>query len=104
MQKALTFRFSLEMAAAKSHRFVVKVYGDTALSETTCGSSFGRFKDANLNLSDKKHKSRPRKANDLQALLDEDDSQLQTKPLNQIDLAERAIFMRFQAVGKLQNV
>ena len=53
-------------------------YGDNrmALSETTCRDWFRRFNDDNFDLSDKKRENRPRKVEDcqLQALLDEDDT------------------------------
>jgi len=58
---------------------LVEAYGDNTLSETTCRDWFRRFKDDNFGLSDKKRENRPRKVEDcqLQALLDEDDTQSQ---------------------------
>ena len=49
------------------------------LSETTCRDWLRRFKDGHFNLSDKKREYRSRKVEDheLQALLDEDDTQTQ---------------------------
>ena len=78
MREALLFCFNLKKSAAESHRMLV-AYGDNALSETTCRDWFRRFIDDNFDLSDKKHENRPSKVEDcqLQALLDEDDTQSQ---------------------------
>ena len=74
MREALLFCFNLKKSAAESHRMLVEIYGDNALSETTCRDWFRRFNDDNFDLSDKKCENRPRKVEDcqLQALLDED--------------------------------
>ena len=58
----------------------MEAYDDNALSETTYRNWFRRFNDDNFDLSDKKRKNRPRKVGEdceLQALLDEDDTQSQ---------------------------
>ena len=77
MREALLF--CLKKSAAESHRMLVEIYGDNALSETTCRDWFRRFNDDNFELSDKKRENRPRKVEDcqLQAFLDEDDTQSQ---------------------------
>jgi len=72
MREALLFcfkKFCLKKSAAESHRMLLKVYGDNALSETTCRDWFRQFND---DLSDKKHEDCQ-----LQALLNEDDTQSQ---------------------------
>ena len=78
MRQALLFCFNLKKSAAESQRMLVEAYSDNFLSETTCRDWFRRFND-NFDLSDKKRENRPRKVKDcqLQALLDEDDTQLQ---------------------------
>jgi len=108
MQEALLFCFNLKKSAAESHRMLVEVYGGNALSETTCRDWFRRFNDDNFDLSDKRDKkreNRPRKIEDcqLQALLDEDDTQSQKMLAEQLGVSQAAISMRLHAMGKVQK-
>jgi len=73
---------------------LLKVYGDNALSETTCRDWFRQFND---DLSDKKHEDCQ-----LQALLDEDDTQSQKILAEQLDVSQAA--MRLHAMGKVQEI
>ena len=45
LQEVLIFFFHSKKTAAKAHRELQKVYGDAALSSTTCCNWFHRFKD-----------------------------------------------------------
>jgi len=105
MQKTLLFCFNLKKSAAESHR-IVKAYGDNALSETTCRDWLRRFNDDNFDLSDKKHENRLRKVEDcqLQALLDEDDTQSQKMLAEQLGVSQAAISMRLHTMGKIQKI
>jgi len=80
--------------------------GDNALSETTCRDWFRRFNDDNFDLNDKKRENRPRKVKDcqLQALLDEDDTQSQKMLAEQLGVSQAAISMRIYAMEKVQNI
>ena len=95
MREALLFCFNLKKSAAESHRILVKAC-DNALSETMCRDWFRRFNDDNFNLSDKKRENRPRKIEDcqLQALLNEDDTQSQKMFAEQLGVSQVAISMR----------
>ena len=44
MREVLIFFFHSKKTAAEAHRELQKVYGDAALSETTCRDWFRRFK------------------------------------------------------------
>ena len=79
MREALLFCFNLKKSATESHRMLVEAYDDNALLETTCRDWFRQFNDDNFDLSDKKRENWPRKVENcqLQALLDEDDTQSQ---------------------------
>ena len=57
-------------------------------------------------LSDKKRENRPRKVEDyqLQALLDEDDTQSQEMLAEQLSISQAAISMRLHAMGKVQKI
>jgi len=104
MRKALLF--NLEKSAAESHRMLAEAYGENALSETTCKDWFRRFNDDNFDLSDKKRENRPRKVEDcqLQALLDEDDTQSQKMLAEQLGVSRAAISMRLHAMRKIQKI
>ena len=73
------------------------------LSETICRDWFRRFKDGHFNLSDKKRENRPRKVEDheLQALLDEDDTQSQKMLDEQSTVTQPPISMRLRAMGRV---
>ena len=43
-----------------SHREIQKVYGDAALSETTCRDWFRRFKDGDFDVDDNPREGRPK--------------------------------------------
>ena len=77
-----------------------------ALSETTSRDWFRRFNDDNFSLSNKKRKNRSRKVEDcqLQALLDEDDTQLQKMLAEQLGVSQVVISMRLHAMGKVQKI
>ena len=70
--------------------------------KTACRDWFRRFKDGHFNLSDKKCENCPRKVEDheLQALLDEDDTQTQKMLAEQSGATQPPISMRLNAMGK----
>ena len=71
----------MKKSAAESHRILVEVYGDHALSERTCQKWFARFKSGDFDLEDQERAGCPKKFEDaeLEALLDEDPCQTQEK-------------------------
>jgi len=85
---------------------LVEAYGDNALSETTCRDWYRRFNDDNFDLNDKKRENRPKKIEDcqLQALLDEDDTQSQKMLAEQLGVSQAAISMWLHAMGKVQKI
>ena len=56
----LIFFFHSKQAAAEAHRELQKVYGDAALSETTCRDWFRRFKDGDFDVHDHPCEGRPK--------------------------------------------
>ncbi|KAG5318649.1 MOS1T transposase, partial [Pseudoatta argentina] len=65
--------FIQKESAAEAHRILVQTYGDNALSDTTCGDWFRRFKNNDFQLEDKERSGAPKKFQDkeLEQLLDE---------------------------------
>ena len=79
LREVLIFFFHLKKTAAEAHREHQKVYGDAALSETTCCDWFRRVKGGDFDVDDRPREGRPKTFEDskLKALLDEDPCQTQ---------------------------
>ena len=60
LRKVLIFFFHSKKTAAEAYRELQKVYGDAALSETTCRDRFRRFKDGDFAVDDGPHQGRPK--------------------------------------------
>ena len=56
-QKVLIFSF---ICFIEAHRDLRKLYGDAALSETTCSDWFRRLKDGDFNVDDRRREGRPK--------------------------------------------
>jgi len=65
--------------AVESYQLLVKAYGETALSETTCRDWFRHFKSGDFYMENEEHAGRSKLVEDaeLEALLDEDPYQTQ---------------------------
>jgi len=74
---ALIFCFYFKKTAAESYRLLGEAYDEHAPSQKTYKRWFQRFKIGDFDVEDKEHGKPPKKYEDveLQALLDEDDSQ-----------------------------
>ena len=81
LRKVLIFFFHSKKTATEAYRELQKVYGDAALSETTCRNCFRRFKDGDFAVDDRPREGRPKTFEDaeLEALLDEDPCQMQVE-------------------------
>ena len=60
LQEVLIFFFYSKKTAVEAHRELQKVYGDAALSETTCRDWFRRFKDCDFDVDDHTREGRPK--------------------------------------------
>ena len=60
LREVLIFFFHSKKTAAEAHRELQKVYGDAALSETTCRDWFRRFKDGDFDVDDRPREGRPK--------------------------------------------
>ena len=74
LQEVLIFFFHSKKTAAEAHQELQKVYGDAAISKTTCHYWFRRMKDGDFDVNDRPREGRTKTFEDaeLQALLDED--------------------------------
>ena len=53
LREVLIFFFHSKKTAAEAHRELQKVYGDAALSKTTCRDWFRRFKGGDFDVDDR---------------------------------------------------
>ena len=81
---ALIFCFHLKKTAAESYRLLGEAYGEHAPSQKKCERWFQPFKMGIFDVADKEHGKLSKKYEDveLQALLNEDDSQIQNNSQN----------------------
>jgi len=75
----LIFCFNWKKSAAEAHRMLVEVYSDTAPTDKSCREWFRRFKDGDFSVEEKPRSGQSKKFEDkeLEALLEEDQSQTQ---------------------------
>jgi len=85
---------------------LVEAYGDHALGKSQCYEWFKRFKSGNFDVEDEERGRPPKKFEDheLQALLDEDDTQTQQQLADQLNVTREAVSKRLKAMGKIQKV
>ena len=68
LQEVLIFFFHLKKTVAEAHRELQKVYGDVALSKTTCRDYFIRFKDGDFDVADRPREGRPKTFEDVDVI------------------------------------
>ena len=86
-------------SADEAHRMLVKVYGDTSIDKL-CREWFRRFKDGDFSVEDKPRSGQPKKFEDkeLEALLEEDQSQMQKELAESLGVTQQAISVRLRAM------
>ena len=103
LQEVLIFFLHSKKTVAEAHWELQKVYGDAALSETTCRDWFCRFKDGDSDVDDRPREGRSKTFEDaeLEALLDEDPCQTQEELASALWVTRQAISMRLHALGMI---
>lgn len=106
LRTALVFCYHLKKTAAESHRMLVEAYGEHALGKTQCFEWFKKFKSGDFDVRNEERGKPPKKFEDkdLQALLDEDDTQTQQELAEQLNVTQKAVSLRLKAMGKIQKV
>ena len=79
LREVLIFCFNWKKSAAEVHRMLVEVYGDTAPTDKSCREWFRGWTFQGWRVEDKPRSGQPKKFEDKEALLEEDQSQTQEK-------------------------
>ena len=101
---ALIFYRHLMKTIAESFRLLREIRGEHAPSKDTCERWFRHFKSGDYNTR-QEHGKLPKKFEDveLQALLNEDDSQTQKQLAEQLGVSQQAVSNRLREMGKIQK-
>ncbi|UYV64947.1 SETMAR [Cordylochernes scorpioides] len=83
-----------------------EVYSDHALSKSQCYRWFKKFQSGDFELDNEPHGKPPQKFEDaeLQALLDEDSTQMQEKLAKQLQVSQGAVSLRLNSLGMTQKI
>ena len=92
LRTTLIFCYHLKKTATESHRMLVEAYGEQALGQSQCFEWLKKFKSGDFDMRNKECGKPPKKFEDseLQALLDEDDTQTQ-QLANQLNVTREAV-------------
>lgn len=102
----LCFYAQTKKTATRSHRLLVKAYGDSSLSKTACINWFQRLKAGNFYLRNKQHETISSKVADpdLQGFLEKYDSESQKSRTNRLRGTQLASSMQWRVMQTLQKV
>ncbi|EGI64861.1 Mariner Mos1 transposase, partial [Acromyrmex echinatior] len=105
LPEVLIFCFNWKKSAAEAHRMLVEIYGGTASTDKSCREWFRRFKDRDFSVEDKPRSGQPKKFKDkeLEALLEENQTQILKELSQQLKVDKSTILQRLQAMGKIQK-
>jgi len=100
--RTLIFCYRLKKTAAESHRMFVETYGKHALGKSQCFEWFKKFKNGDFDVRNEECGKSPKKFEDseLQALLDEDDTQIQQQLADQLNVTREAVSKPFEIHDK----
>ena len=84
---------------------LVEAYGEHALGKSQCFKWFKKFKSGDFDVTDDERGRPPKKFenSELQALLDEDDTQTQQQLADQLNVTQEAVSIRLKSMGKIQK-
>ena len=105
LREILTSCFDFKKTAAKAHRMLSSTYGETALSERTCGERFQRLKSGDFDVEDRHGCGKEKIFEDLklEALLAEDSCQTQEDLAESLGVTKKAILKRLKAMETIQK-
>ncbi|UYV73235.1 hypothetical protein LAZ67_10002262 [Cordylochernes scorpioides] len=106
LREVLLFAFNCKKSAIEAHRMLEEVYSDHALSKSQCYRWFKKFQSGDFELDNEPHGKPPQKFEDaeLQALLDEDSTQMQEKLAKQLQVSQGVVSLRLNSLGMTQKL
>ena len=105
LRRILLHYFIPNKSAAEAHKILVAIYGDNALSGTTCSDWFRHFNNNNFKLENKKCFGAPKKFEDkeFEEILDEDRSQTLAELGKTLQVDESTVSKRLKVLGMIQK-
>ena len=101
----LTF-FHLKKSATEAHQLLVEAYGNRALGQRTCYEWYEKFKAGNFDLHNEPRGRPPRnfENDELEKLLDEDNTLTQVELARRLGAAQTTVSRRLRALGKIRKL
>jgi len=103
LREILIFCFNWKKSTAEAHRMLVEVYGDTAPTDKSCRKWFRRFKMEISALKTSVTLDSQKDSKELEALLEEDQSQTQEVLAESLGVTQQAVSVRLRAMGMIQK-
>jgi len=106
LREVLLFCYHSRKTATEAHSMLVETYGEHALSQSQCYRWYKKFSGGNFELENETRGKPAKKFEDaeLQALLDEDDSQTQSELAEQLGVDQASISRRLRDMGKIHKL
>lgn len=105
LRQVLLHYFFAKKNAAETHRLLVKIYGEQALSERSCREWFQRFKSGDYNVNDKKRTGAKKKFEDtdLLTLIAQHPSQTLKELAEILNVSLSTVSIRLHTIGLIQK-
>lgn len=103
LRNSLLFCYLLDKTPLQAHTMLVKAYGSHSLCKEQCIDLFDRFRKENIHLEDR---GKPKKFqdNELQELLNEDNSQTQAQLGDSLSVCVKTISLRLKEMGIIKKL
>lgn len=105
LRHVLLFLNNQKKNASENQRILVQTYGNNVLTQDARVRWYRLFKSGDFDLNDKERPGQLKKFDDddLQKLLDEDDTQTQQQMAEKLNVGRRMVGDRLHAMGKIQK-
>lgn len=106
LREVLLYHFNQKKSAYESHKLLVETYGELAPSKRTCENWFKQFREGIYDVADTEREGRPKtfEDEDLEALLDEDNTQTQSELATALNITQQGVSKRLKALGLIRKL